>query len=194
MLSKQISTYIVMGKKKNVLVISGSPRRNGNSDLLSEAFIKGVKQTGHEVELFQAGRKQIKPCIACNKCYSKGTACVFKDDFNELAPMVEKAEVIVFATPLYWFSYTAQIKAAIDKIYSLMVGDRPLKIQKSILMVCGETDEMSDFDGIVRSHQLINNYLKWEDGGILLVREVNKAGDIMNTNALLRAEEMGRNI
>lgn len=183
-----------MENKKNILVITGSPRYKSNSDSLADAFVKGAQSAGHEVNLFQAGKRTIKPCIACNKCYTKGTACIFNDSFNELALLAEKADVIVFATPMYWFSYTAQIKAAIDKLYSLMVGDRPLKIQKSILMVCAETDDMSDFDGIVRSHKLLNNYLNWENGGILLVSEVNYVGDIQKTNALLKAEEMGRNV
>lgn len=183
-----------MDQKKNILVIKGSPRRGGNSSLLADAFIRGAEKAGHTINHFDAGHKQIKGCIACNKCFSKGVACVFNDDFNELAPMLETAELVVFATPLYWFTFPVQMKAVIDKMYALIVGSREIKIKESMLLVCAETDEMTDFDGIVRSYELINRYMEWTDKGILLVPDVNEAGDILRTDALNKAEEMGSRI
>lgn len=179
---------------KNVLVLTGSPRKNGNSELLADAFINGLKTAGYEVSKFRAGKKKILGCQACKKCYSKGNACVFNDDFNELAPLAENADMLVLATPLYWFSFPMQIKAAIDKLYALYIGNRDVKIKSIAMLVCAETDDMADFDGIVRSYQLINNYLKWEDKGILLVPNVNEAGDILKTNALQEAQEMAGKI
>ncbi|MDR2917507.1 MAG: flavodoxin family protein [Tannerella sp.] len=180
-----------MEQKKNILVITGSPRRGGNSSLLADAFIRGAEDMGHMITRFNAGHKQIKGCTACNKCYSKDTACVFKDDFNGLAPALESAELVAFITPLYWFTFPTQIKAAIDKMYALGIGGRNLKGKETMLLVCAETDDMTDFDGIVRSYELTNRYLKWADKGILLVPEVNNAGDILNTDALIKAEQMG---
>ncbi len=178
-----------MKQKKNILVITGSPRKGGNSALLADAFIRGAQNAGHIVVRFDAGRKQIKGCIACNKCYSKGDACVFKDDFNELAPVLEMSDMVVFVTPLYWFTFPVQIKAFIDKMYALIVGERTLKGKESMLLVCAETDDMTDFEGIVRPYELMTRYLKWTDKGILLVPEVNNVGDILQTDALATAEQ-----
>lgn len=86
--------------KKRILVITGSPRKNGNSDILSEAFIEGALQAGHTVDRFDGGRKKIRGCIACDKCFTRETACAVKDDFNEVAPLIAQADVVVFSSPL----------------------------------------------------------------------------------------------
>ncbi len=179
---------------KNILVLTGSPRKEGNSSLIAETFIRAAKQSGHTVTRFDAGHKTIRPCIACDKCFSKGNPCVFNDSFNELAPLIEAADLILFSTPLYWFGFPAQLKSAIDKIYSLMVGERPVQDKETMLFVCGETDEMTDFDGIQRTYELTNRFLRWTDKGTLFIPNVNKPGDILQTNALEKAEKLGENL
>jgi hypothetical protein len=91
-----------MCNDKNILLLTGSPRRYGNSDRMAEAFTKGALDAGHNVMLFNAGRKEIGGCKACKECWSKGEPCIYRDDFDEVAPLLEEAEVILFATPLYW--------------------------------------------------------------------------------------------
>lgn len=181
-----------MGKK--VLVLTGSPRRTGNSFALAEAFIRGAESAGHEVMRFDAAAASIQGCRACNQCYRKGTACAFDDDFNRLAPMLEEAEVLAFITPLYWFTFPMQIKAAIDKFYALLVGEREWKVRESLLLVTAETGDMHDFDGIVRTFELLNSYLKWKERGRLLVPNVNLPGDIVGTGAPASAEKLGRSL
>jgi len=180
-------------KKKNVLVITGSPRKNGNSDILADAFIEGTEKAGHTVNRFNAGRKKIKGCMACNKCFSKGVACVFNDDFNEVAPFIEEADVIVFASPLYFFSFSTHMKAVTDKFYSFVIGNHPLKIKESILLACGETTDMHDFDAMIKTYELIANYLQWENKGQILVPEVNTKGEINEKGQeyLQKATELG---
>ena len=179
---------------KNVLVLTGSPRKGGNSELLADAFIAGAQGLGHKLTKYRAGSKKILGCMACNKCYSKGVACVFNDDFNELAPLMEQADTIVLATPLYWFTFPSQIKAAIDKLYALLIGEREIRIKESILLVSAAADDMSDFDGIVKSFELINRYMQWENAGTLLVPNVNEVGDVKTTDYLKQAEELGGSI
>lgn len=180
--------------KKNILVLTGSPRKGGNSDLMADAFIKGAVSIGHEVVKFETATKSINGCKACNTCFSKGVACSFKDDFNELAPLLEKADAIVFVTPLYWYSFPTQIKAAIDKLYAFIIGEKSLKIKESLLLVCGEVKDEKVFDGIVKSYELIANDRKWIDRGKLIVSGVNNKGDIYKTDALEKAEKFGRSI
>lgn len=153
---------------KNILVLTGSPRKGGNSDKLADAFIAGAQQAGHTTVKYTTADKRIKGCIDCKTCFSKGVACSIPDDFNELAPLVEQADMIVFATPLYWFSFPVQLKAAIDKFYSFFIGKRALKIKECALLVCGGDKDESNFEGIVKSYQLSARFLSWKDSGIVV--------------------------
>ncbi|MDR2947779.1 MAG: NAD(P)H-dependent oxidoreductase [Prevotella sp.] len=82
-------------------------------------------------------------CIACDKCFTKGTACAVKDDFNEVAPLIAQADMVVFSSPLYYFSFTAQIKAVIDKLYSFNSSPESLNEKESVLLSCGETTDLT---------------------------------------------------
>jgi multimeric flavodoxin WrbA len=179
---------------KNIVVIAGSPRRGGNSELLAKAFTEGAEQAGHHVSLFAVKNKKLSPCIACDACFRKGQACSGNDDFNQLAPLLENADALVFCTPLYWFTFPAQIKIVIDKLYSFTIGKRPLKIQEAMLLVCAETDDLEDFEGIVKTYEGILHYKKWKNAGILKVPNVSYAGEIKTTAALDTAKAMGANI
>lgn len=180
--------------KKNILILTGSPRVGGNSDLLADAFIKGATKAGHDVIKCEVGNKNIMGCKACDTCYSKGKPCSFDDDFNSIAPLMEKADVIVFTTPLYWFTFPTQLKAVIDKMYSFIIGGKELKIKESMLLVCGEDNDESVFDGIVTTYKMIAQYQKWTDRGNLIVPGVLNKGDILSTKYLVLAENMGQNI
>ncbi|MCL2792466.1 MAG: flavodoxin family protein [Spirochaetaceae bacterium] len=179
---------------KNILILTGSPRKDGNTDLLANAFIEGAKKAGNKTMLFDAGKAKIKGCVACNTCFSTGKACSVSDDFNKLAPLIEEAEIIVFCTPLYWFTFSAQLKSAIDKMYSFSFAQKKLKIKEAILMVCAETDDKKDFEGVIKSYKLILNYKGWTSKKIVTVPHVNNVGDIKNTNALELAKKLGSSI
>lgn len=183
-------------ERKNILVLTGSPRRNGNSDRLAEAFMKGALSKGHEVHRFDAARQKISGCIACKACWRKDSPCSFQDGFNELAPMLEVADVIVFATPIYWFNFPAQIKAVIDKMNAYLADDckRPLKIKESLLLVCGGDEGEDIFEGINVTYRQISEYMGWKDRGILMVPGVSGKGDIEKTDAIVKAENYGRSI
>ena len=179
---------------KNILVLTGSPRIGGNSDKLAEAFISGAKQVGHTTVKYVTAQKNIEGCIDCKTCFSKGDACSFPDDFNELAPLVEQADMIVLATPLYWFTFTAQMKLAIDKFISFLIGGKTLKIKECALLVCGGDPDPSCFEGIVASYKSIARHMKWQDAGTIIAPGVYGKDDIATTDALARAETLGKNI
>lgn len=181
---------------KNILVITGSPRKNGNSDLLADAFIQGAAESGHTVNKFEAARQTIHGCTACDTCWSKGTACTFKDGFSKLEPLLEAADVVVFASPLYWSSVPAQLKAVIDKLYAYVVSacKHPLDNKESVLMICGELAGEQIFSGVLEMYRGIAEYMKWTDRGIITVPEVFAKGDILKTDALERARNLGRSI
>lgn len=179
---------------KNILVLTGSPRKGGNSDQLADAFIAGAQQAGHTVVKYVTADKQIKGCRACNTCFSKGTACSFSDDFNELAPLVEQADMIVFATPLYWFSFPVQLKAALDKFFSFLIGQKNLKIKDCALLACAGDKNEAGFDGLVTTYKLIAGHMGWKDKGTILVPGLMAKDDILKTDGLTRGEELGESI
>jgi multimeric flavodoxin WrbA len=180
--------------KKKILVLTGSPRNGGNSDLIADAFIKGALASGHEVVKVKTDEKKVQGCKACNACYSKGTACVFDDDFNEIAPHLENADFVAVATPVYWYTFPAQLKAVIDKMYALYIGEKSLSGKECILMTCAEEDNQEAFEGLTRSWDMILRLLQWTETGRLIVPGVNYVGDIEKTDALDRAEALGEKL
>ncbi len=176
---------------KEILVMTGSARRGGNSDLLADAFIRGASRAGHRLTKYEAAFHDIRGCLACNRCYSLGEACVYKDDFNALAPLLERADAIVFSTPLYWYSFPAKLKAAMDKFYALITGERPLAGKESALMVAGADDRESGYAGILGSYGIIADYLQWKDRGRIVAMGLDKPGAVRDTQWVLQAEELG---
>ncbi|MDF2875333.1 MAG: ywqN 4 [Sporomusa sp.] len=179
---------------KNILVLTGSPRKGGNTDKLADAFIDGAQQAGHTTVKFTTADKHIKGCIDCQTCFSRGSACSVPDDFANLAPLLEQADMVVFVTPMYWFSFPVQLKAAIDKLYSYLISKRTLKIKECALLVGGGVQDETMFEGIVKSYKLIAEFLNWKDSGVIIVLGLHDKDDILKTDGLKRAETLGKNI
>ena len=182
---------------KNILVLTGSPRQLGNSALLADAFIQGAKSAGNAVQVFETAFHPVLPCKACDKCWSNDKPCIFEDDFSKLAPMLEEADVLVRCTPLYWFTMSAQLKAAVDKLYAYMQPNakRKLKIKECVLLCTAEgTEEDGDFEGLKATYKSIADYLKWTDRGRVLAGKTWEAGEIINTGKLKEALELGKTI
>ncbi len=179
---------------KNILVITGSPRKGGNSNLLAEAFMKGARAAGHEVVSFASAVNRVEGCIACGTCWKKGKACSFDDGFDMLSPLLEQADMLVLCSPLYWFTFSTHLKAALDKVYAYTVpkGLGKLKIKESVLLMCAGISEESAFSGAVLTYKEIGKYLELTDRGILLAPGVSEKGEIRETGALERAEKLGR--
>lgn len=101
--------------RKKVLILSGSPRNGGNSDILCDEFMKGAKEAGNEVEKIRVAAKKIAPCSACYYCRDNSGTCVHKDDMAEVLQKMIDADVLVLSSPVYFYSIDAQLKALIDR-------------------------------------------------------------------------------
>ena len=165
-----------------IVVITGSPRKNGNSFAMTDAFIKSAEEKGHSVVRFDAAMKKIGGCHACETCYSTGKPCTFDDDFNTIAPEILKADVIVYTMPVYWYSIPAQIKGVMDRIYSIVVGGKDISGKKCGLIACCEEHDMSVLDGVRIPVERSAALLKWKMFGEVLVPGVLNAGDIEKTD------------
>lgn len=182
-----------MGKK--IVVLTGSPRKKGNSFALTEAFIREAEALGHQVTRFDTAQMNIKGCRACDTCYSTGKACSFNDDFNQIAPAIEAADAVVFTMPVYWYTMPAQMKAAIDKFYSFMVARRrrgsgeidPIAGKACGLIVCCGDEGMDTFNGVKFAYDKTIGLLQWKSVGEVLIPAVNDAGDIEQTDGAAQA-------
>ena len=102
-----------------VLGIVGSPRKNGNTEIMVKEVLKVAHDAGCETEMFLMSEKQVAPCDACGTCFQLG-ACVIKDDMQELYTMMERAQAIIFGSPVYFGSVSAQMKAVMDRMFALL--------------------------------------------------------------------------
>lgn len=177
---------------KNILVLTGSPRVGGNSDLLADAFIKGAQAGGHHVIKYPAAFRDLKCCKACDRCFQNNRPCAEDEEFCALAPEIEKADLLVFVTPSYWSAFPAQLKIAVDKFYAFLIGGRSLSGKDSMLIVCGEFPEEKAFSTIVDTYKDIASYEGWNNKGVLIVPGVNCKGDVAGSKKLEKAEFMGR--
>ena len=149
-----------------VVVITGSAHKVGTSAYLAEQFINGAKDAGHDVFRFDAAFKDVHPCIACERCHNTDKGCVFKDDMQELNSHLLDADVIVFVTPIYYYTVNAQIKAVIDRFYA---NDAALhKNKKVALLVTMADDVASTADSAVDMLKGIADFMEWEIAGTVI--------------------------
>jgi len=175
---------------KNIVVITGSPRKEGNSFAMTDAFIKAAERKGHSITRFDAALKNIGGCRACETCYKTGKACSFDDDFNEIAPIIMKADAIVFTMPVYWYSIPAQIKCVIDKLFSFCVAGKDVADKECALITCCEEDDISVMDGVRIPIERTAALLKWKMTGEVLIPGILNIGDIKKTDGCKQAEAL----
>ena len=174
-----------MGKK--IVVITGSPRKGGNSFKMTDAFIKAAEAKGHTVTRFDAAMQKVGGCHACETCFKTGKSCSFDDDFNKIASSILEADAVVFTTPVYWYSFPAQIKGVIDRLYSFCVAGKDISGKECALITCCEEDDMSVMDGVRMPYERSIALLNWKSVGEVLVPGVLKVGDIDKTDGCKKA-------
>jgi multimeric flavodoxin WrbA len=181
---------------KQILVFKGSPREKGNSSILAEKAAEGAKAVGAEVESFSLHMMDIRPCDACDTCQETGV-CVLKDDMQKLYPKLQEADAIVIASPIYWFTMSAQTKLFIDRWYALesSQGNALKGKQFGILLTYGDTDPYSSGAiNAIRSFQDMFRYLGANIGGIVY-GTANNEGDVLSQPKLLeRAYKLGEKL
>ncbi len=179
---------------KKLVVITGSPRKNGNSFAMTDAFIKAAEAKGHTVTRFDAALSKVGGCRACETCFKTGKACSFDDDFNKIAPAILEADAVVFTTPVYWYSIPAQIKGVIDRLYSFCIGGKDIAGKECALITCCEEEDVTVMDGVRMPIERSAALLKWNMVGEVLVPGVLKVGDIDKTDGCRQAAELADKI
>lgn len=178
----------------NIVVITGSPRRQGNSFAMTGAFVKRAEELGHNVQRFDAALMNIGGCRACETCFKTGKACSFDDDFNQIASALLEADAVVYSMPVYWYSIPAQIKGVIDRIFSLVIGGKDIAGKKCALITCCEEHDPTVMNGVRIPIERSAALLKWTMAGEVLIPGVFAAGDIANTDGCRQAEELAEKL
>lgn len=173
---------------KNVLIISSSPRKNGNTNCLCEQFKKGAEAKGHYVDLIRMMEKKIGFCLACDFCMKNGGQCIQKDDMETLLDLYNKADVLVLATPVYFYGISAQLKAFIDRTYPIWQHLGKKEVYYVVAAGMG-------VDIIERSLGDINGFIEhleeYKIAGRLYAPNVMEPGEVKKLDVYNKAYDMG---
>ena len=179
---------------KKIVVITGSPRKDGNSFAMTDSFIKAAEEMGHTITRFDAAMMKIGGCHACNSCFKSGKACIFDDDFNTIAPVILEADTIVFTMPVYWYSIPAQVKGVIDRLYSLLIGGKDIAGKDCALIACCEESDLSVLDGVRIPIERTAALLNWNMVGEVLIPGVLNPHDIDQTDGCRQSAALAEKI
>lgn len=177
---------------KKVLILSGSPRKGGNSDLLCDEFMRGATESGNTVEKIRVAEKKINYCRACYYCRNSGGECAIKDDMSDILQKIIDADVIVLASPVYFYSIDAQLKAVIDRTVA-----RWLEVENKefyyIMTAADETKEsMETTLACFRGYADCVNGAK--ECGVVYGTGVYEKGKVKDTPAMQKAYKMGLSV
>ena len=175
---------------KKVLILSTSPRRNSNSEALAEAFAKGACDAGNNVEIIRMREKNYCFCLGCFACQRTGK-CVIKDDMAEIVPKMEQADVLVFATPIYYYEMSGQMKTLLDRANPLFVADYRFRDVYFLSSAAEDKDYVpqraqSGLEGWIECFE------KARLAGTVFGGGVTEIGEIQGCSALDNAYEMGK--
>lgn len=174
----------------NITVINGSPRVKGNTEIMAEEFAKGARENGHEVEIINLAGKKISGCMGCMYCFSSDGVCVQKDDMVEILASIDKADLVAFASPIYWFEVTAQLKSVIDRMYAR--AKKGFHFNQSVLLL--DSGSPGVYDAAIAMYKGMTGYLHWEDKGIITISGMTDKGSMAQSPELKKAYELGRTL
>lgn len=175
-----------------IVILVGSVRKNGNTELLANAFYEGAKQN-NEVEIISVADYEVNPCLGCNSCFQReGNACFQKDDMSIIYKKLSEADILIIASPVYFYGLSAQLKAVIDRLHTPLRNKFATK--KLGLLLVAAASLPTVFDSIKLQYQLILDFFGLEDVGMVLVKGVKDKGDIKDNPAVEEAFILGKNI
>ncbi len=176
---------------KNVLILSGSPRIGGNSDILCDEFMRGAQSAGHNVEKVCVARKNIGYCRACYACKNTGE-CAIKDDMVDILKKMIKADVLVLASPVYFYSVNGQLKTLIDRTVARWTEVK----NKEFYYIMTAADE--EKEAMNTTLACFRGYADCVAGaiekGVIYGTGVYEKGEVRNSSKLSEAFEMGKNV
>lgn len=176
---------------KKVLVLSASPRKGGNSDLLCDRFMLGAKEAGHQVEKIFIRDKRINYCIACGACQGNGGNCAQKDDMIQVLDKMIGADVIVMATPVYFYTMNGQMKTLIDRTYARYTE---ISNKEMYFIMTAAVSRKESLERTLEGFRGFTSCLSGaKEKGVIYGTGAWNMGDIKGSSAMTRAYELGKN-
>ncbi len=176
---------------KKIMILNGSPRFNGNTAALIASFTDGAKSAGHEVVCFDLQKMNIHPCLGCcGGGKDPESPCVQKDDMLKIYPAYKEADIVVLASPLYYWTISGQIKCAFDRLFAVAECNANLAnpVKSSVLLMAAEGN---GFEESVYWYERLMKHLGWTDLGKVLCGGVFHVGDIKGNPKLEEAYQLG---
>ena len=149
-----------------IVVLMGSPNLDGSTAIMAKSFVRGAEEKGHECEVFNVCGMDVHPCKGCLRCGYEGP-CSIHDDGDRIRSAILSSDMLVFASPLYYFGFSAQMKAAIDRFCSYNSSIHRKDLRSCLLTVAWNSDDWT-FDLIVSHYRTLVRYLGLRDGGMVL--------------------------
>ena len=180
---------------KKIVILNGSPRKAGNTSALVKAFIEGAESAGNTVTEFFLDKMEIHGCKGCFGGHSsRECPCVQKDDMAQIYPAVKECEVVVLASPLYYWTMSGQLRTALDRLFALEEGDRNFlrgNGKSSALLMAAEGH---GFDDAVLYFDHLMEHLRWKNLGHVLAGGNMEVGDIKGKTEIEQASALGKSI
>ena len=173
-----------------IIVLNGSPRRHGNTEIMAEAFADGASKNNHDVKILNVAAMNIRGCQACRYCYSHSGNCIIDDDMKKIFEELKDADMVVFASPIYWFDITSQLKTVIDRLYA--GGSTGFNFNKTALLLDAGADHV--FDAAIAQYKAMTSYLKWKDMGIVTMPNMTENGSAKDSPVLSNAYSLGEKL
>jgi len=174
-----------------IVMLDGSPVKDGTTNVLASRFTAGAQEAGHDVYRFDGAFKKINPCIGCDTCGMNGP-CVHKDDIeNDLIERLVACDMVVLVSPLYFAGLSAQLKTLIDRFYSRTESIHRKK--SALLIACGSNDNWM-LEAIEAYYKKLTNYMEWQDVGKVLAKGCLDKAAIEKTNFPQAAYEIGKKL
>lgn len=175
-----------------ILLLYGSPRKNGNTALLADQFTRGAMENGHEVTKYYLHEKEIKPCLACDYCQDHKGVCIQKDDYQEAHELMQKSDMLVIAAPVYYLGMPGDIKIFIDRSYAESAIGRHIKKAALLTAACKEDPEITKV--MTDYFEKLTDYLGWENKGIVSAYGVTGRGEVNGKICMEKAYILGKSI
>lgn len=171
-----------------IVILNGSPRKGGNTEIMIKAFSDAAST--HTVVALNVAAMNIRGCLGCKYCYAHQGECVQKDDMQKVFAELKDADMVVFASPIYWFDISAQLKTVIDRLYA--GGSTGFHFHKTALLLDAGADHV--FDAAIAQYKAMTSYLKWEDMGIITIPDMAEKGSMSACPKLEDVIALAKNI